>query len=69
MSQKSPFTEEQIDNFNRQQLSGEYHPYTCCSTDNDGNHCDREKHNWGILIATKNGLICPCGKYTQNWFH
>ena len=69
MSHKAPFTEEEIKEFNEHQENVMYHPYTCCSTDSDGNHCERSKHNWGILMATKDGLVCPCGKYKQDWFH
>ena len=43
-----------------------YHPYTCCGSDNEGNHCNRSKHDDGILIATRDGWVCPCGKYTQD---
>ena len=68
-SHKAPFTEEEIKKFNEHQKNIMYHPYTCCSTDSDGNHCERSKNNWGILIATRDGLVCPCGKYKQDWFH
>jgi hypothetical protein len=66
MSHKAPFTEEEIKKFNEHQKNI---MYTCCSTDSDGNHCERSKNNGGILIATRDGLVCPCGKYKQDWFH
>lgn len=66
---KAPFTEEEVKAFNESQADPRFHGYTCCSTDNEGNICDRQKHNWGMLIATTEGLVCPCGKYTQDWFH
>ena len=45
------------------------HPYTCCSKTSAGEICKRSEHDDGVLIATENGWICPCGKYTQNWAH
>lgn len=43
------------------------HPFTC-----DGGHkaCERETLSGeGVLIVTTDGLVCPCGKYTQAWCH
>lgn len=56
-------TEEDINKLNKFQNSGMYHPYTCCSF----NGCNRRENNDGILIATKDNWICPCGKYMQNY--
>jgi hypothetical protein len=41
------------------------HPLTCCGPD----YCERK----GLLtdrslIPAAMGLVCPCGKYTQDWF-
>lgn len=45
--------------FNQSNL---FHGYTCCSFDG----CNRnEQPNSGRLIATKDGWVCPCGKYKQ----
>lgn len=42
------------------------HPFTCCSHEG----CDRQSQpNQGTLIPSKDGFICPCGKYTQKWCH
>lgn len=81
---KAPFNEEEIKNINKNQENGECHPFTCCSPDNIP-EClrvkattDRFEKNLdisynsiteGILIATKDGLICPCGKYNQDWVY
>ena len=63
---KTPiWTEEQV-RMLRERQNGLFHPYTCCSY----NGCKRsEENNWGELIPTEYGWVCPCGKYTQNWSH
>jgi hypothetical protein len=59
----SPFTDEQVININIYQKNREYHPFTCC-----GEFCDRgEREDEGILIASNEGLACPCGLYKQDW--
>jgi hypothetical protein len=68
---KSPFTKEQVDNLNEYQQKGMFHPFTC---DRKAQECEvnvspRDYTKDGILIATEQGWICPCGKYTQNWCH
>ena len=76
---KAPFTEEQVKKINEYQNRGNMHPFTCCSPD-DIDECQRKRKtypdgrvagglNEGILIATTEGLVCPCGKYKQNWVH
>ena len=76
------FNKENIDRLNHEQDFGLDHPYTCngkgiteCkrtkATDDrcNGIKVPYNNENEGILTATPNGWICPCGKYTQNWFH
>lgn len=59
-----PWTDEQVKNLEEWQKTGWLHPFTCCGHEG----CLREESvNEGILIPTNNGLVCPCGKYTQNW--
>ncbi len=65
------FTPEKIKELNEYQQNGKYHPYTC-----DRNHeeCEvnivpRDYSKDGVLIATEEGWICPCGKYKQDWSH
>lgn len=73
---KAPFSEEQVIKLNEYQKSEKGHPFTCCSP-SDITDCKRKNDNpedtyeerEGILIATKEGWICPCGKYKQNWAH
>ncbi len=55
--------QEQVDYLNHQQHYGKYHPKTCMSF-----YCNRgSRDDEGILIATKNYWICPCGKLIQNY--
>lgn len=57
------------------------HPYTCGGS-GQINECKRQlaydkrfkgeqveftNDNEGVLIATEQGWVCPCGKYTQDW--
>lgn len=57
-------SKEQIENLQKRQDNHRYHPYTCCSFDN----CERNKQpNYGALIPTEDGWICPCGKYKQDY--
>lgn len=68
---KSPWTQEEVNELNNLQKSGKFHPYTC---DREAKECEvnqipRDFSKDGILIATKDGWICPCGKYRQNWHH
>jgi hypothetical protein len=72
----APFTEDEIKIINDSQDHGMVHPYTCCSPDKLAADCMRRndsgstfKENQGILIATKDGMICPCGKYKQDWVY
>jgi hypothetical protein len=55
-------TDELIAELNIQQHDGKYHPYTCGGNRTDANHLDGE----GILIATKDGWICPYCDYKQD---
>lgn len=71
----APFTIEQVEQLNQYQKNGKFHPFTCCSPE-DIPECNRAnksgqtfEEQQGILIATTNGWICPCGKYTQDWAH
>ena len=54
------FTPAEVDAINKYQSNDMFHSLTCCGYDG----CTRE-NNDGVLHATEDGLICPCGKYTQ----
>ena len=68
---EAPFTQEQVQKLNEYQRNGRFHPFTCCSP-SDIIKCERAKLGngmGGLLIATKEGWVCPCGGYKQNWSH
>lgn len=57
-------SKEQVAKLKKRQEEGFIHPYTCCSHDG----CERStENNWGTLIPTRKGWICPCGKYKQEY--
>ncbi len=75
------FSKEEVERLNKQQTEGYGHPYTCsgygipeCKREisskqrNEGKRVEYTNENEGVLIATERGWICPCGKYTQDWF-
>lgn len=71
----APFTDEQVICINDYQKFGKFHPFTCCSPE-EISECTRKRENHtegeyekndGLLLASNNGLTCPCGKYTQDW--
>ena len=71
-----PFTEEQVELLNKFQHSGKFHSFTCDGKPYIINKLqpgmDRSKKlcpKSGVLIATIDGFVCPCGTYTQDWAH
>lgn len=64
---KTNFTKEIVEQLNKRQQEGTFHPYTC---DRSFLECETRFNHLkdGVLIATENGWICPCGKYKQNWY-
>lgn len=62
---KAPFTQIQVDALNRWQTLGSVHPFTCGGNRMDAKHLDGE----GVLIATREGWICPFCTYRQDWAH
>lgn len=66
----APFTPEQVKALNEYQQLSFVPAFSCCGTTTNGETCKRnETNNFGTLIATEQGWVCPCGKYTQNWAH
>lgn len=67
---KAPFTDKDVLEFNKHQKSNLFHPYTCsrkpkeCETKTTPRDFSKD----GVLTATRDGLICPCGKFKQDWF-
>jgi hypothetical protein len=63
------FTPEEVERLNKEQKRNDRHPYTC---DRKAKECEvnqkpRDHEKDGVLIATENGWICPCGKYKQDY--
>jgi len=58
--------EEKVDLLNEQQTLTAIHPLTC---DRSHEECETKgiSRKDGILIATENGWVCPCGNYTQKF--
>ena len=56
----APWTPDQVDALNEQQLRQDRHPYTCPG--GNGPLCAKRD-----LVATPDGWICECGRYTQDW--
>lgn len=71
---EAPFTQEQADALNKYQKSGQFHPFTCIGRPYlpSGKQVRLERSrevcpNDGLLIATKDGWVCPCGDCVQDW--
>ena len=72
----APWPEDLVDRLNAAQQDGRYHPYTC-DGDDDGPRADARhkayaaEHggDWGQLIATTEGWVCPVCTYRQDWCH
>lgn len=67
---KTPWTDHEVYLLNQNQKDGKIHPYTC---DRISPKCEtkispKDPNKDGILIATKEGWICPCGEYKQDWY-
>jgi hypothetical protein len=65
----APWPPETVVQLNRYQRSG-WHPYTCGNERMDFAHRTYQERfggDFGSLIATQAGWICPVCKYTQNW--
>jgi hypothetical protein len=56
----TPWSDETVARLNESQKDPLRHPYTCPG---DYKVCANQRE----LIATTNGWICACGKYTQKW--
>jgi hypothetical protein len=68
---KAPWTEEQVTKLNDFQKNRSYHPFTCGGDRGDEAHrihaTINGEEDWGILIATKDGWVCPVCDYKQDW--
>ena len=60
-------SDETIFNLAMHQNNPMFHPYTCDrrAKECEVNQIPRDFSKDGVLIPTKKGWVCPCGKYTQ----
>ena len=58
----TPWSDETVARLNEYQKNRTFHHYTCPG---DYKVCANQRE----LIATTNGWVCVCGKYTQKWAH
>lgn len=58
-----PWNQEQVDALNAFQHAGMFHPFTCGLDHTNPEHLDGE----GVLLATKDGWVCPYCPYRQGW--
>jgi hypothetical protein len=68
----TPWTPEHVAQLNATQNDPRFHPYTCGNDRRDEAHTAYQKEHggdFGQLIATENGWICPACDYKQNWSH
>jgi hypothetical protein len=68
---KKIWSKAEVDGLNQHQYTSMVHPYTC---DRSHTECEvkqepRDYSKDGVLEATEYGWVCPCGKYTQDWYH
>ena len=66
-----PFSPEQIAALDLYQHSF-WHPFTCGNNRGDKKHKDyAAKHggDWGALVPTEDGWVCPVCGYKQDWAH
>lgn len=70
---RAPFTPEQVRALNRWQQDARVHPFTCGLNRADDAHrayaAEHSQHDWGILVATRDGWVCPVCGYRQYWAH
>jgi hypothetical protein len=67
---KAPWTPEQVEKLNVQQANRALHPFTCNGRRTDEAHrAYQAEHggDFGQLVATPVGWICPVCGYTQDW--
>lgn len=69
----APWTKDQVDALNHYQRLGDFHPFTCGGDRGDEAHRsfaqESGDRDWGLLVATPGGWICPVCDYRQDWAH
>lgn len=67
-----PWSDEQVDALNRYQGESRFHPFTCGGDRADDAHkAYQAEHggDFGQLVATNDGWVCPVCGYRQQWAH
>jgi ABC-type lipoprotein export system ATPase subunit len=54
----APWTDEEVENLNKYQAAGVFHPFTC------PHHSQQD-----VLVATHEGWVCSHCDYKQDWAH
>lgn len=65
-----PWDGQTVQKLNEYQRIGQFHPYTCGNNRDDKAHRDYQAvhgGDFGQLVATTDGWICPVCHYTQAW--
>lgn len=66
----APFTAEQVEALNTYQNAGLFHPFTCGNDRTDEAHIAYQAEHggdFGQLVATPDGWVCPVCDYRQDW--
>lgn len=61
-------TDQSVENRNRMQQSGQFHPLTCGGNRMDETHRDYQAEHggdYGQLVAVEDGWVCPACGYRQ----
>lgn len=68
-NKESVFTSQEVGNLNFFQNRREFHAFTCEPSAAGRKSRSECPDGEGVLIATEDGWVCPCGAYTQKWAH
>lgn len=69
---KAPFSLGHVVALNRYQRDGRFHPFTCGNDRGNAAHREYQRQHggdFGQLVATTEGWVCPVCDYTQDWAH
>lgn len=69
---EAPWSQAMVDHLNAYQKVGLFHPYTCGGERMDQAHQDyayQHEGDYGQMIATTDGWVCPVCDYRQTWAH
>jgi hypothetical protein len=69
----APWDDATVAGLNRWQASGWVHAFTCGGERSDLAHktyaIEHHQRDFGILVATSEGWLCPVCSYQQDWAH